>query len=62
LRKVHTLFYRGETRSVKVALERVKDEVPLLPEVQHFIDFVESSERGVLMGRTTRGGYKGLEG
>ena len=62
LRKVHTLFYRGETRSVKAALERVKAEVPLLPEVQHFIDFVESSERGVLMGRTSREGYSGVEG
>jgi hypothetical protein len=47
---------------VKAALERVKAEVPPLPEVQHFIDFVESSERGVLMGRTSRDGYNGLEG
>jgi UDP-N-acetylglucosamine acyltransferase len=62
LRKVHTLFYRGETRSVKAALERVKAEVPQLPEVQHFVDFVESSERGVLMGRTSRVGYSGLQG
>jgi UDP-N-acetylglucosamine acyltransferase len=62
LRRVHTLFYKSDTRSVHVALDKVKAEVPLLPEVQHFIDFVESSERGVLMGRVTRGSYSGLEG
>ena len=53
LRQVHTLFFRG-SRSVKKALDAVKAEVPPLPEVQEFIRFVETSERGVLLGRDTR--------
>lgn len=53
LRKVHTIFFRGG-RSVKKALEAVRAEVPLLPEVEEFIRFVETSERGVLLGRDSR--------
>jgi len=53
LRKVHTVFFRGG-RSVSKALEAVRAEVPLLPEVEEFIRFVESSERGVLLGRDSR--------
>ncbi|NLF40203.1 acyl-ACP--UDP-N-acetylglucosamine O-acyltransferase [bacterium] len=54
LRQVHKIFYR-EGLGVKNALERIKSDVPPLPEVLEFIQFVESSERGVLLGRDTRG-------
>jgi UDP-N-acetylglucosamine acyltransferase len=30
------------------AVDRVKKEVPDLPEIRHFITFIEASERGVL--------------
>ncbi len=53
LRKLHTVFFRG-ARSVSKALDAVRAEVPLLPEVEEFIRFVETSERGVLLGRDTR--------
>jgi UDP-N-acetylglucosamine acyltransferase len=53
LRMVHKLFFRGR-RSVKTALDEVRANVPLLPEVEEFITFVETSPRGVLLGRDTR--------
>lgn len=53
LRLVHKVFFRGR-RSVKKALDEVRESVPLLPEVEEFIKFVETSSRGVLLGRDTR--------
>ncbi len=53
LRQVHAVFFRGG-KSVRKALDAVKAQVPLLPEVQEFITFVETSERGVLIGRDSR--------
>lgn len=53
LRQVHAIFFRSR-RSAKTALDEVKEKVPLLPEVQDFITFVETSERGVLIGRDSR--------
>lgn len=53
LRRVHTIFFRG-TKSVKKKIEEIKENVPMIPEVEEFITFVETSERGVLIGRDTR--------
>lgn len=53
LRRVHSIFFRSG-RSVSKAIEAIRAEVPPLPEVEEFIRFVESSERGVLLGRDSR--------
>jgi len=53
LRQVHSLFFRGGI-SVKKGLAAIREHVPMLPEVEEFIRFVETSERGVLLGRDTR--------
>lgn len=43
------LFHSGLSKSTGV--ERVENEVELVPEVKVLLDFVKSSERGILMGR-----------
>lgn len=50
LKNVYKIFYRKK-QSVKAAVAQIKDEVPLLPPVVEFIDFVESSTRGVLCAK-----------
>ena len=35
-------------KNVKEALEQVKQEVPMSPEIQYIIDFIESSKRGII--------------
>ena len=50
LRDVHRIFFRLGL-NVSNAIAQIKAEVPLLPEVQEFLDFCESSERGVLQNR-----------
>jgi UDP-N-acetylglucosamine acyltransferase len=32
---------------VEEALERIRNEIPMSPEIAHFVEFVESSERGI---------------
>jgi UDP-N-acetylglucosamine acyltransferase len=50
LKNVHKLFYR-QKNSVKAAVEKIRAEITLLPPVVEFIDFVESSTRGVLCAK-----------
>lgn len=50
LRDVCKIFFKGGL-NVPNALAKIADEVPPLPEVQEFVDFVKSSKRGVLHGR-----------
>jgi len=50
LRDVHRIFFRLGLNASN-AIAQIKAEVPLLPEVQEFLDFCESSERGVLQNR-----------
>ena len=46
LRQAYKILFR-EGLTISNALTRLENEVTRLPEVQHLIDFVKSSERGV---------------
>jgi UDP-N-acetylglucosamine acyltransferase len=46
LRQAYKILHRAGL-TVSNALERIEKEIPPLPEVQHFINFVRASERGV---------------
>jgi UDP-N-acetylglucosamine acyltransferase len=46
LRQSYKILHRAGL-TVSNALERIEKEIPSLPEVQHFINFVRASERGV---------------
>lgn len=53
LKRAYRIVFRiGLT--LNEALERVKAELPDLPEVKLFIEFLESSKRGVTRGKATR--------
>lgn len=45
---VRVLF--GRRTNLRLALERVEQEIPLTPEVTHLLEFIRSSERGVALG------------
>ena len=47
LRDVYQIFFRSKL-SIPNALEKINAEVPQLPEIKDFIEFVTSSKRGVL--------------
>ena len=47
IKDVYQIFYKSELNT-KNALQKIRDNIELIPEVIEFIDFVESSERGVL--------------
>lgn len=46
VKKAYKLMFRSKLRQEE-ALERVAEEVPNLPEVQVFVDFIRNSQRGV---------------
>ncbi len=46
LKQAYKIVYRSALR-ISVAIERIKAEVPDLPEVRHFVDFIKTSERGI---------------
>jgi UDP-N-acetylglucosamine acyltransferase len=46
LKRAYRLFFNSDL-NVSQALERARTELPPLPEVERFVAFVESSERGV---------------
>lgn len=46
LRQAYKILHRAGL-TISNALERIEKEVPPLPEVLHFLDFVRTSERGV---------------
>lgn len=46
LKRAYRLFFNSEL-NLSQALERARTELPPLPEVERFVSFVESSERGV---------------
>jgi UDP-N-acetylglucosamine acyltransferase len=50
LRDVHRIFFRSDLNTTN-SLVKIRAEVPLLPEVMEFIEFCETSERGVLQNR-----------
>jgi UDP-N-acetylglucosamine acyltransferase len=49
LRRAFRLLF-ARRGNLSHALERVKAEVPLTPEVAHLLDFIQSSKRGVALG------------
>lgn len=49
LQKAHKILFRSKL-SVKHAVERIKKEVPDCAEVDHLIEFIEGSERGICGG------------
>ncbi|HEU4642394.1 MAG TPA: acyl-ACP--UDP-N-acetylglucosamine O-acyltransferase [Gemmatimonadaceae bacterium] len=48
LKRAYRLFFRSEL-NVTQALERARQELQLYPEVEHFLSFVDTSGRGVVM-------------
>lgn len=46
LKRAYRLLFRSEL-NVSQALERARNELQPLPEVNHFLEFIEASERGV---------------
>jgi UDP-N-acetylglucosamine acyltransferase len=46
LKRAYRLFFNSDL-NLSQALERARGDLPPLPEVERFLDFVESSERGV---------------
>ena len=46
IRQAHRLYFRKGLTGAN-AVEAIRAEVPQLPEVKHFLSFVETSERGV---------------
>jgi len=46
LKKAYRIIFRSSLL-LSVALERVKEDVEDLPEVNHFIEFIESAKRGI---------------
>jgi len=47
LKQAHRLLFRTGL-TVPNALARIETEVPALPEVQHLIEFIRASERGII--------------
>ncbi len=47
IKKAYRLLYR-EGLSTRQAVERIRAELPSLPEIQQLLAFIESSERGIL--------------
>ena len=48
LKRAYRLVFRSEL-NVSQALERARSELEMLPEIRHFLAFVETSQRGVAM-------------
>ncbi|MGH7511740.1 MAG: acyl-ACP--UDP-N-acetylglucosamine O-acyltransferase [Gemmatimonadales bacterium] len=46
LKRAYRLFFNSEL-NLSQALERARADIPQFPEVEHFLEFVASSERGV---------------
>jgi UDP-N-acetylglucosamine acyltransferase len=50
LRRAYRLFFQSKL-NVSQALERARGELQPFPEVQHFLSFIEASERGITVQR-----------
>lgn len=49
IKNMYKIFYRSELNSSD-AIAKIREEVESFPEVEEFIDFVETSKRGVIKG------------
>jgi UDP-N-acetylglucosamine acyltransferase len=47
IKKAHRILYR-EGLSTRQALEKMEKEIELIPEIQHLIHFIKTSERGIV--------------
>ena len=47
IKKAHRILYR-EGLSTRQALEKIEREIELVPEIRHLLNFVKSSERGIV--------------
>lgn len=47
LKRTYNLLYRSKL-NVSQAVERIKSDIELIPEVQHVLDFIERSNRGLI--------------
>jgi len=47
MKRVYKLIYRSNL-NVTQALTRIKEEFELVPEIKNIVDFIESSERGII--------------
>ena len=48
LKQAYKMIFRSRL-NVSQALERIKTEIKPIPEIQHLVDFIESSERGITL-------------
>jgi UDP-N-acetylglucosamine acyltransferase len=46
LKKAYKILIRSNLRTEE-ALERIRNEIAMSPEITHFVEFVEKSERGI---------------
>jgi UDP-N-acetylglucosamine acyltransferase len=51
IRAMYKIFFKSGL-NVSNALARIENELEMIPEVKEFVDFVKSSKRGVLHGRS----------
>ena len=51
IRAMYKIFFKSGL-NVSNALAKIEDELEMIPEVREFVDFVRSSKRGVLHGRS----------
>lgn len=47
IKHAYNLIYNSNL-NVSQGLSRIRDEMELIPEIQHIIDFIEASERGII--------------
>jgi UDP-N-acetylglucosamine acyltransferase len=55
LKQAFRLLFRSE-RNLKLAMERVEQEVELTEEVRYLLDFIKQSKRGVAVGKRVSSG------
>jgi UDP-N-acetylglucosamine acyltransferase len=46
IRRAFKILFRGGL-NMKNAIRRVQDEIPMLPEIQHLLEFIQKSKRGI---------------
>ena len=46
LKKAYTLLFRSDL-NVSQGLERIRSDLPSIPEIVHLVEFIEASERGI---------------
>jgi UDP-N-acetylglucosamine acyltransferase len=46
LKRAYRLLFRSDL-NVSGAVERIKSDLPQIPEIKHLVEFIESSERGI---------------